>query len=104
MLVKLGAAVQTDTDFEELALRFGIEINVISGRDYAGFPFVFPIIFLGSEEESRFTIVVEILNQPSIETFPFIFPITFAADAVDQMRCFFNKLKPANVQILFIEK
>lgn len=102
MIVKLNAAVQTAIDFEELAEVFGFIVNVRPGKDVSGFPFTFPIDFLGSATEAKFTIVVEVTNIIG-EGFPFTFPITFGEPTLDIMKCFFEKLKPANAQILFIQ-
>lgn len=101
ILAKLASlGVQTEEDFEELALLFGIVANVMSGIDSNEvFPLTFPFFFPLSEEEARFTIVIE--YTPQFDIFPYIFPFTFGDDSVDILQCLFNKLKPANCQVLF---
>ena len=98
--MKLNAAAQTALDFEELALLFGFIVNVKSGTEISAFPFTFPVVFIGTVAEARFTIIIEITNILG-DGFPLTFPYTFGEATLDIMKCFFNKLKPANAQIIF---
>jgi len=102
VVAKLTAAVQTATDFEELAALFGLTVEVISGIAGAGFPYVFPLLFFESVKESRFTIVVKVTDELT-GGFPYAFPLVFGNGILDILQCFFNKLKPANCQVIFIE-
>lgn len=103
ILAKLASlGVQTEEDFENLALLFGFVVNVMSGIDSAEvFPFTFPLTFPLTETDARFTIVVE-FTPASTSVFPYTFPFTFGDDSIDILRCLFNNLKPANCQVLFI--
>lgn len=101
ILAKLASlGVQTAKDFEDVALLFGIVANVMSGiESNEVFPLTFPFSFPLTEEEARFTIVIE--YTPAFDIFPYIFPFTLGDDSVDILQCLFNKLKPANCQVLF---
>lgn len=105
ILIKISAdGTSTAEQFEALALAMGEEINVYAG-DEAGiftFPFTFPIKFLTEgERKERFTIFIEWVNQvPSV--FPLTFPIIFGTLTQGIITCFFEKLKPANCKIVYI--
>lgn len=100
VVIKLSAAVQTAGDFEALALLLGLVVTVKSGITESTFPFTFPILFFGSEKEARFTMVVEFTDLLS-GVFPYTFPMIFPDDRIETIRCIFNRLKPANTQIIF---
>jgi uncharacterized protein YmfQ (DUF2313 family) len=100
VIVKLGASVQTAEDFEDLAAELGLSIKVTSGISHSVFPFTFPILFFDSPKEARFTMVVNVLDKLT-GSFPYTFPITFGNPTLELVKCLFNKLKPANTQIIF---
>lgn len=99
-LAALGA--QTTDDFVNLAATFGVTVTVESGSVHGTFPYTFPIKFYPSAKVARFTIVV---RSPLfiLETFPYTFPIMFGPDELGIIECLFNKIKPANVQVVFEE-
>lgn len=89
VLIKLASlGVQTAADFINLATLFGVNANVAPGNTVASFPYTFPILFL-TAADSRFTIIVDFTGPSS--------------PAVATMECLFNKLKPANTQLIFRE-
>lgn len=102
MIAKLTAAVQTATDFEELAALLGLETEVTAGIAASGFSYDFPLLFFNSVKEARFSIVVKVTGELS-GGFSYDFPLTFGNLVFDKVKCFFNKLKPANCQVIFIE-
>ena len=104
ILAKLASlGVQTAEDFEDLALIFGIDVQVESGADVSTFfPFTFPAILFSSEKEARFTIVVTFLEEAPNE-FTLEFPITFGDGLIGLLECLFAKLKPANCNIIFVQ-
>lgn len=104
ILAKLASlGVQTAQDFEDLALLFGFVVNVTQGEEFINnFPYIFPITFPTSAEEARFIIVVE-FTPVTTETFPYTFPLTFSGGTIPILECLFNKLKPANCQVIFKE-
>jgi hypothetical protein len=78
----------------------GITVTIESGSVHGTFPYTFPIKFYSSAKVARFTMVV----RPStaiLPTFPYTFPITFGDQELAQIECLFDKIKPANVEIIF---
>jgi len=101
VLVKLSAlGVQTQQDFIDLALLFGIEVQITSGTETAMFPITFPFLFFNSLKEARFTIVITFTVAAS-ERFEYTFPILFGGEEIGILECLFGKLKPANCKIIF---
>ena len=101
VLVKLAAlGVQTDTDFEELGLLFGVEVNIKSGVEEITFPLTFPVLMFSTLTDARFTIVVEFMVEAA-NRFPLVFPIVFGSGEIAILECLFTKLKPANCDIIF---
>jgi hypothetical protein len=100
ILVKLaGYGLQTAQDFIDLAAKFGVTINAEGGAHrgiYGGLP---EIVF-GSDKEARFTLVIAPIDNIG-EKFPYEFPITFGTQDLATMECLFQKLKPANVQLMY---
>ena len=103
ILAKLSAlGVQTADDFEALALLFGVTAEVGAGIDEITFPVVFPIPMFTTETHARFTITVRFIGIES-PVFPLTFPILFGTAIVGLVECLFEKLKPANCNLLFLE-
>jgi len=102
VLIKLNTSVQTEEDFLYLANLLGISIDITSGISFSTFPIEFPWIFFDSGKDARFTMVVD-FNVSSSNSFPLIFPFTFDDQGTEIVRCLFNKLKPANVNIIYRE-
>lgn len=101
ILTKLAAlGVQTPEDFVELAAIFGVTVTVTPGVEEIQFPLVFPVLMFNTNKEARFTIVVE-FTVLDTSRFPLTFPIQFGDDVIAILECLFNKLKPANCQIIF---
>lgn len=102
VLIKLAAlGVQTSEDLIELGSIIGVVIYIDAGYDVAGvFPATFPFIFFSTTTEARFTIVVN-YSVTGVETFPLTFPFTFGTNEIAVLECLFNRLKPANCQVLF---
>jgi len=101
VLIKLASlGVQTVEDFEELGAVLGLAITVTSAVPYAIFPMTFPVLLLDSAKAARFTIVVE-YPQDSVSVFPLVFPIVFGSSALGRFECLFNRLKPANCDLIF---
>jgi uncharacterized protein YmfQ (DUF2313 family) len=85
----------------ELAECFGFVIRILYGKVFSTFEMEFPIIFTGTPKQSRFTMIIKFLDLDTpINVFTMKFPIPFAEDT-NLMKCLFNKLKPANVTIIW---
>jgi len=101
ILIKLASlGVQTANDFESLGDIFGVSVTVTSGIDFITFPLTFPWLLFSSTTESRFTIVIDFTVQGASE-FPLTFPFIFGTSEIGILECLFNKLKPANCNIIF---
>ncbi len=105
ILTKIAAdGTSIEEQFEAVALSLGLVVDVINGKDYSSFPFTFPMTFIAdSVREARFMIVVD-LKGVSGSTFPLTFPITFGDPRVSVLKCFFNKLKPANTKVIYVNE
>lgn len=100
ILVKLSAlGVQTAQDFVDLAALYGVVVEVVPGSLSGVFPLHFPVLVFGSAEDARFTIIVNI-TVPTESAFPYLFPIPFGTSEIGIIRCIFEKLKPANCNLL----
>ena len=102
VLVKLASlGVQTANDFEELGDIFGVDVSVHAGVDFSSvFPATFPFIFFNSAKEARFTIIIDFTIQEA-NKFTLTFPFIFGNKETAILECLFNKLKPANCDIIF---
>lgn len=101
IVLKLAAlGIQTNSDFVALAAKFGVAITVESGSVHGCFPFQFPIKFYPSAKAARFTIVVRPIETIG-DTFTYTFPINFGSEELGIIACLFDKLKPANVEVVF---
>lgn len=105
------AGVATEEDFVALAAEFGLTVTVNSGIEHVstgdgGYGTKFPVLDIPTDfadvDEARMTMVV-VEDLPGGAQFEFNYPIPFGTAAQGEMRCLFTKLKPANVQILFVE-
>ena len=102
VIIKLaGLGVQTAEDFVNVAKLIGYDNVVISAAEVAVFPLSFPIPFFPSAKNARFTIYVDLPKSAGLGFFPLPFPATFASGQDNAIERLFNKLKPANVQLIF---
>lgn len=98
--------VQKAEDFERVAEVFGFNVTVepasIAFSTPIIFPLGFPVAFFSSIKAVRHTIVVSYPDggQNNI-VFPLAFPIPFQVDATAFLRCVFESLAPANVDVIF---
>jgi uncharacterized protein YmfQ (DUF2313 family) len=102
VVAKLTAAIQTADDFVALAALLGVAITIQSGVESSTFPLTFPILFFDTLQDARFTMIVNFTASSTV-VFPLTFPIVFPDDNMAVIRCFFDKLKPANTDIIYRE-
>lgn len=100
------SGVQKAEDFERVAAIFGFTVTVapasVAFATPVLFPLGFPIIFFNSIKAVRHTIVVNYPDGGQSEVvFPLAFPIPFQTDATAFLRCIFEVLAPANVEVIF---
>ena len=94
VLIKLAAmSVQTTDDFERVASIFGLTVNCIPGIDSG---------YVAPASELRFTIVIEYVAEAPY-VFPYEFPLFFGSPSIPILTCLYQKIKPANCQIIFFE-
>ncbi len=97
VLVKFALMnVQTAPDFVTLAALFGFTITVEGGIGSVLYPASF-----GSDKEARNTIVVT-FDVVDPLGFPFTFPFIFGQSQTSIIECVFEKLRPANNQLMFL--
>jgi len=97
--------VQTKEDFERVGAVFGFTLNVYSGSAWETFPLSVPLMFSDTTKEARHTIIIELVNDAATGgTFPLPIPIPFILSGKDLLQCMFDKLAPANVIVIIIDK
>lgn len=106
VLLKLGnfGGVQKAEDFVRVAALFGFDIKIIPpGGELGTFPLIFPIPFFDSARSATHTIFVQILDYDGSDIeFPLEFPIEFSSGGTSFLKCIFEVLAPANVQVVFV--
>lgn len=96
--VKLASmGIQTETDFEALALKYGVTVEVLPGRTAEAAE---PSITFPDIRTARHTIVIN-FQSLTLPKFPYTYPIAFGTELFGVLECLFNKLKPANCDLLF---
>lgn len=106
ILIKLASlGVQTVADFQALIELFGVDATVRPGSEAASalpFALPYPLPLVGSD--ARFTIVVEFNGPaPGAIPLPYALPFLLGANNETILSCLFQKLKPANCRVLFVE-
>ena len=97
--------VQKSSDFVRVASIFGFDIVVQPGIDPGGFPLTFPITFFDDTKSATHTIFIIILGNVSGDFFfPLPFPIPFSSGGKTFLECIFEKLAPANVNVLVVDE
>jgi uncharacterized protein YmfQ (DUF2313 family) len=89
-LSSLGA--QTAEDFEAIAALFGIDVTVVGGKDPSVSPAITP------DKTARFTIVIK---YAAATGFDYEFDFEFGTDDTTFLACIYNRIRPANCQVLF---
>jgi uncharacterized protein YmfQ (DUF2313 family) len=92
--------VTTEQDFIDLAALFGVSIEITQGGDEYVFPLTFPISLIPTSKQARFTMIVRFPGES--EVFPLAFPIPFGFPKINIIKGLFDKVKPANVKIIYI--
>lgn len=92
--------MQTAEEFEALALRFGVSVNVYPGKDVYDTPSLAPGITFTTLKRARFSIVVT-YNLEEGQAFTYTFPIPFGTASVVVLECLFNHVKPVDCQVIF---
>lgn len=94
--------VLTAEDWIGLAKFFGYDIEIERATDFDTFPLPLPFILGAGLKASKFTMIIVVKLPPPLPvTFPLPLPFTLGASPVGFLRCLFNKVKAANVQLVF---
>lgn len=97
--------IQTADDFIRVAALFGYNIDIYPGLAVGGFPLEFPIVFFASTLEASHTIFIVLIGTiGGTGYFPLPFPIPFSSGANTFLQCIFQKLAPANVNVVVINE
>lgn len=94
--------ITTRQQFIDLAAYLGFDVEIRGGAYYDVFPLKFPIHFSESAKKSRFTMIVIFKDIMPKDVFPLPFPINFSSGSSNVIRCIFDKLRPANVRIIYV--
>lgn len=97
--------VQVAEDFVRVASVFGFNIEAYPGMEDGGFPLTFPIVFFDTIKAAKHSIVILILGTLAGDTFfPLPYPIPFSTGGTTFLQCIFDKLAPANVEVIMISE
>jgi len=103
ILLKYTAkGIQTKNDFLTLANTLGINIEIMTGKEVSLWPWIWPHIFTGTATQSKFFMIVKFVDFPTPSGWVWTWPHSWAIDPTASLQCVFNKLKPANTQIVYI--
>lgn len=101
VLLKLaGVNATTKKQFETIASILGFTITVESGAEISVLPLQLPFI-LTNQAESPFQIIVTLDPSLEVNVFPMTLPFTLGEDKSIVLKCFLEKLKPANTVLIY---
>jgi len=102
IITKLTAlGVATKEGFEALALELGFSVRVDGGGRWGIFPMEFPAMLFNNPSDARFTMVVDFLVPLDLNVFDFTFPVVFGDNVNNVIICLFERLRPANADLVF---
>lgn len=85
-----------------LANKLGYNIDVEPCSIHGLFPATFPIYLFGSGRDAKFSLIIHMPAEDANVGFQYAFPIKFIRADNRLLRCLFNRMKPANVEIFFV--
>lgn len=98
-LTSLG--VSTKEQFETLALSLGFTVVVTAGAEGLVFPYTMPVPLTSVNPKWAMLVTID-AGGGTGETFPYTFPFILAeGERTKLLICLFQKLAPANVQVVF---
>ena len=101
VLLKIaGSKAETKEQFENIAQILGFNIQVEPAFQYCKFTYKFPVLLV-SQGSRPFVIVINIDKSLKPNGFPFKFTFKFSTSPANNLKLFFNKIKPSNTIIVF---
>ncbi len=101
ILLKLaGINVTTEQQFKNVASILGFNIEVSNGVETSTFPLTLPFILL-NQDEAPFTIIITLPASEQPAGLPLELPFTLTSQAPEILECLFNKIKPAQCNLIF---
>jgi uncharacterized protein YmfQ (DUF2313 family) len=101
ILLKLaGINVSTEQQFKNVASILGFNIEVSNGIETSTFPLTLPFILL-NQDEAPFTIIITLPASEQPAGLPLELPFTLTSQAPEILECLFNKIKPAQCNLIF---
>lgn len=93
--------VSTEQDFIDFAAILGIPISIEQGINNGSFPLILPFV-LGTLKTLRFTMIINLpVSLAPVSIFPLTLPFTLSSGGSSVIECLFNRLRPANVKIIY---
>ena len=87
-------------DYVAIAAVFGVNIEVMSAVDEEGLPAVLPFTLIDAEN-AAFIILITFLDSAEGSELPVELPFTLGPNINTRLICLFEKLKPANTEIVY---
>jgi len=101
VLVKLASLnVITEADWINLAKILGFDICIENGRKCSVYPLCYPLTYFATPQIARFTLFIFVKGiEPTV--YPLEYPLQYASSFSNILVCILNKVKPADVQLIF---
>lgn len=102
LLIKLaGLHGSTQEDFIKLARTLGYTVTMEPARVRGMFPLHFEAYFFTDGKTAMFTLILSLPPKDEPQGFTFGFPFKFTHPDNALLECLFNRIRPANVQVLY---
>lgn len=105
VLIKLASLnAITEDDWIQIAALLGFKIKIIHGTECGIYPFPnkYPFCYFSTAKQARFTMIIVVDGiQPGIYPFLNLYPFPYSSNVNTILTCIFNKIKPADTQLLF---
>jgi uncharacterized protein YmfQ (DUF2313 family) len=94
--------VLTEADWVFLAKYLGFDIDIVPVDEESAIPSIIPTLIISSKKFAAFTVIVKVKDTSTVsDTIPSPIPTLIGRSPADFLECIFNKIKPANVNLIF---